>query len=442
MITMIGKQPMEPAMMQTAAGFPLIEDIPTAFVFQKWEKALLQALAHDVAEIAASEENEAKAAKWQQLNDLKRTEPVVFADPENGWNEIIPASGLQCRDPLARLWEMYLKKLLYWANDIKDDKMIETYFDVPICYSTTGWGLEIKKEGGEGGGAYHIVPPIREYEEDFHRLKFPEIILDHDASARLFELAQDVFGSILQVRHKTTWWWTLGMTWDFINLRGLEEFMMDMLLEPEWVHDMMAFLTDGYLKRLDFLQENGLLSVNTEGAYIGSGGFGATSELPRPADITRPVTTMDMWGFCESQETVGVGPEMFAEFILPYQTRILDRFGLNCYGCCEPIDRRWQYVKQLPRLRRVSASPWSDKRMLAEQLGRDYVISVKPSPTPLASPVMNEAEVRSELRQILVDTKGCAIDLIMKDNHTLGNNPRNITRWVEIAREEIDRIVG
>jgi len=25
--------------------------------------------------------------------------------------------------------------------------------------------------------------------------------------------------------------------------------------------------------------------------------------------------------------------------------------------------------------------------------------------------------------------------VIMKDNHTLGKNPRNLTRWVEIARE-------
>jgi len=28
----------------------------------------------------------------------------------------------------------------------------------------------------------------------------------------------------------------------------------------------------------------------------------------------------------------------------------------------------------------------------------------------------------------------------MKDNHTLGGNPKNITRWVEIMREEIDKV--
>ena len=27
----------------------------------------------------------------------------------------------------------------------------------------------------------------------------------------------------------------------------------------------------------------------------------------------------------------------------------------------------------------------------------------------------------------------------MKDNHTIGNDPRRVTRWVEIAREEAER---
>ena len=45
---------------------------------------------------------------------------------------------------------------------------------------------------------------------------------------------------------------------------------------------------------------------------------------------------------------------MFAEFVLPYQLPILERFGLNCYGCCEPLDQRWSTLKQL---RRASVSP-------------------------------------------------------------------------------------
>jgi hypothetical protein len=34
---------------------------------------------------------------------------------------------------------------------------------------------------------------------------------------------------------------------------------------------------------------------------------------------------------------------------------------------------------------------------------------------------------------------GTVPELIMKDNHTLGKNPMNAVRWVELAREEIAR---
>ena len=52
-------------------------------------------------------------------------------------------------------------------------------------------------------------------------------------------------------------------------------------------------------------------------------------------------------------------------------------------------------------------------------------------------PSLDEDHVRKELRVQLQAAKGCCLELIMKDNHTLGKNPRNLTRWVEIAREEI-----
>ena len=55
----------------------------------------------------------------------------------------------------------------------------------------------------------------------------------------------------------------------------------------------------------------------------------------------------------------------------------------------------------------------------------------------LSMPNLDEDHVRKELREQLQAAKGCCLELIMKDNHTLGKNPRNLTRWVEIAREEI-----
>ena len=171
--------------------------------------------------------------------------------------------------------------------------------------------------------------------------------MDYEATQQIFSQAQEIMGDILEVRIKGVWWWTLGMTRTLINLRGLEQIMYDVYDHPQELHQLMAFLRDGHLAKLDFLEQNGLLSLNNDNTYVGSGGFGFTHELPQP-DFSGEVRTKDMWGFAESQETVGFSPQLFEEFIFPYQYPLLDRFGLNCYGCCEPLNKRWEVVKKFP----------------------------------------------------------------------------------------------
>jgi hypothetical protein len=147
-----------------------------------------------------------------------------------------------------------------------------------------------------------------------------------------------------------------------------------------------------------------------------------------------------MWGFAESQETVGVSPAMYEEFVFPAEQPTLERFGLNCYGCCEPLHKRWSIVKRHARLRRVSCSPWTDLSVMATELADRMILSWKPNPADLARPNMDEQQVRQVLRAGLEATRGCHVEIIMKDNHTLGGTPANATRWCAIAREEIARI--
>ena len=76
---------------------------------------------------------------------------------------------------------------------------------------------------------------------------------------------------------------------------------------------------------------------------------------------------------------------------------------------------------------------------MRENLQVDYIYSLKMTPTDLAVPVMDEQVVRKRIRDILTIAKGCIIEIIMKDNHTIGNNPDNVVRWTKIAREESER---
>ncbi|NDL68664.1 hypothetical protein [Anaerotalea alkaliphila] len=404
------------------------------------DRNLLRELASQVADIAARPEQDRKKELWYRHNALEATKPLVLCDPENGWHEVIPSSSLSCKGDLARKWEFLLRMQIFWGNSMGDDKPIEAVFHVPLLFTETDWGLAVEKEGGADGGAFHFNSPLKDYATDLAKLRFPEITVDRPASDRLFELAQETFEGILEVGKKHVWWWSTCSTDVLAELRGMTEMMMDMYDYPDELHQLSRFLTDGFHHRLDFLEREGLLSLNNDITYIASGGIGYSRELPGPDFNPAKVTTMDMWGFSESQMTSEVAPDMVQEFILPYQIEILERFGLNCYGCCEGIDPRWDYVKKIPRLRRVSVSAWANPAKMAELLGKEYIYSRKMNPSHLAGSSIDEDYLRQSLREDMQLSRNCRTEYIMKDNHTIGNNPQNLIRWCALAQEEASRL--
>jgi hypothetical protein len=398
---------------------------------------LLKDLAMNVAELSKRPEECEKKSLWYQHNSLEPCRPLFFCDPENGWSEIIPLTDLKCKTQLGKRWEMKLRKTIFSGEKMQDDRVIESIFEIPYIASMTDWGMSFEIHGGENGGAYIWDAPLKEY-RDMDKLRFPKITVDYLKTKELKSLAEEVFGEILSVRIKGVWWWSTGLTRTFTELRGLEQTLYDLVDHPNELKDGMSFLRDGTLSMLDFLEKNDLLTLNNDGTYIASGGFGWSTELPQK-DFSGRVRTMDLWGFGEEQSTIGVSPKMFEEFVFNYHLPIMSRFGLNCYGCCEPLDSRWQVISKIPRLRRVSVSAWANIAKMAMFLEDKYIFSMKPHPGPLATSIIDEEAIRKSLREAFELTLGCRVEVIMKDNHTLGNNPNNAIRWCKIAREEAEK---
>ena len=213
------------------------------------DRAILRRLASRVAELAARPIEQEKRDLWYWHNALEPTRPVIFCDPENGWNEIIRPQDLQCQGELARQWEMTLRKEIFWGSEMRDDRVIEPYFNVPHVYTESDWGMHETKIGGQDGGSYRWDSPLKDYERDFPRLHFPKITIDDAATARVLAMANETLGDLLTVRLKTAWWWSLGMTWTLVNLRGMEQVMYDMIERPRELHRLMAFLRDGHLAK-------------------------------------------------------------------------------------------------------------------------------------------------------------------------------------------------
>lgn len=423
---------------QTAAGKITTGFAPPDLVMSQADRQVLRRLAERVAAIAGSTRMDEVRRLWKQVNTLQKTRPAVFCDPENGWNEIVTEAQMECQGKLARRWEMDLRKEIFWGDEMGDDKPVEPCFDVPYTVSPDDWGVKPEYQRTSATGSCVWDAPIKDYATDLKKLHAPQFEIDWETTNGCVEIAKAALGDILPVRLKGIWWWSLGLTWPAATLRGLNKILYDFVEQPDELKELLATISRGHMQKLDTLEREGLLSLNNDGTYVGSGGYGFTDELPAEGFDGR-VRCADMWGFTESQETVNVSPAMYEEFIFPHEKPIMDRFGLTCYGCCEPLHGRWQVVRRHHGLRRVSCSPWVDVQKMADYLQDKYVFSLKPNPAVIATPQIDETAIRNSLRKLLDQTRGCVVEVIMKDNHTLGGRPENAVRWCQIAREEAEK---
>lgn len=219
--------------------------------------------------------------------------------------------------------------------------------------------------------------------------------------------------------------------------------MYDMIDRPGFVHQVMSFLEEGHQKWINQLVDLNLLSLNNDNTYQGTGGNGYTTDLPAAGFDPQRVRTIDMWASSESQEFQIVSPKMHAEFALQYEKRLLARFGLNAYGCCEDLSDKLDDIFTIPNIRRISISPFADVDACALKLKGDYIFSWKPHPAHLVGD-FDESRIRSYLQHTLELARdyGNVLEIILKDTHTCEHHPERFNRWTRICRELIDQFEG
>ena len=270
---------------------------------------------------------------------------------------------------------------------------------------------------------------------DIDKIRMPQVTHDAAASERDYQALSAVIGDVLPVekRGEPGFWFS---PWDeLIRWWGVERAMTDLVDKPALVHAAMDRLVSAYLHRLDQYESNGLLSRNDGNVRIGSGGLGYSSELPQPDFSPDRVRCIDLWGAGTAQIFAAVSPRMHEEFALQYERRWMSRFGLNYYGCCEPLDLKIDMLRSVPSLRKISMSPWVNLDRAARNMGDAYVFSFKPSPSAFAEHTWNLDTMRQQLVAALEKTRGCVVEVIMKDISTVRYEPQRLWEWAAMARE-------
>ena len=183
--------------------------------------------------------------------------------------------------------------------------------------------------------------------------------------------------------------------WDYIvEWRGVETVLVGMYDEPELLHQIIQKVLDISLDYLDQLEKKGLLSYPQRQVHC----CGAWSdELPADGYVEGQSRPIDLWTYGMAQILYIVSPELHNEYEFEYAKQWYSRFGLGYYGCCEPLEERIEYVKKIPKIRKISASAWvKDYERFSEQL-EGNMMSFKPPPADLLNSAWDPEMIKNRL---------------------------------------------
>ncbi len=412
---------------------------------------MLRELAREVAAISAHPVWEEKVRLWKKKNSLQKTRPLVLAGiPEEAWPELIPDGAVKIRDPFFGKIESDLRRKIYKWNNVKDDEVIAGNVYIPIVHTVTDW-IEgrIRPYTGRADRSARFEPSLLKF-SDLKRLKRPELTVDWAQTDADYSEAREVLGDILNVQLGEPFYastdgaqmgWGNSLIDILCELRGLEQVYYDLVINPGFIREAMEILCQGTMSYLDAMEEQKVLRlnnceyVNLANTPLGSNGLAITDELPGAGFDPQKVTCAHLWGYFQAQEFAPVSADMLEEHVLPYQSRIAGRFGLNCYGCCEPLDRKWDLVfRCIPRLREVSVSHAADLEVAVDKIQNRCVFSWKPNATEMIAN-FRETYIRKELKRVFALAGECRLVVCLRDTLSFYGESRRLSKWVDIAME-------
>lgn len=410
------------------------------------DRVYLRDLARKQADIAASPVMAERRKMWYALNDGETNpRPPVVIETWTFDRDFMPAPVFRCQSDLGRRLEYPLLSRIRCHELIDDDKVMPDTFDIGWFVHVDEFGVKIETEtrpDAQGiDTAFRYLHPIKDLERDFEKLKAARCSVDREGTLAWKAFLEELFGDALPVRIRTGTYGGTMLTNRVIELMGMEAFFEAMVEIPEAVHRLMAFLRDNALEVMRWAEGEGLLRVNNGNQDSFGSSYNFTTKLPAPGLQGEAARLKDMWGCTNSQESTGMSPAMYNEFLFPYYRDVVEPMGLLYYGCCEPPHPFWSDIGRYSHLKKVSVPKWCDQKLMGEVLqGTGIVLSRKPDPNRLGVDVkLDEEGWSAHIRETLEAANGVPVEFIVRDVYTVHGNLEKPRRAVDLARAEIDR---
>lgn len=416
------------------------------FRITREEKRYLRELASRYMEYAGLPVMDERKSLWYRHNALKGERPVIVMEMDTFERDMLPEP--VCSSPAAKSIEKTLVRHITNFEMINDDKVIPPYYPVEWQISIKPFGMDIVKDraaDSEGRTiGYRLHYPVRDLKKDMHLIGPSVYSVDREHTMDWMAFVEETLAGIMHAKiTNSSLDWHVAPSSKAVTLLGLESMMYSIVDYPDEMHLLMKFIKEDIMAFVKWQEREGLLTLNNGNDYAGAGSYGFSEELPgSECAKTGMVRTKDLWVNMNSQETLGISPETFGEFIYPYYYDIAKEFGLVYFGCCEPVHGIWEnYISRLPGLRKVSVSPWCDENYMGMVLkGGRVIYSRKPSPNFVGvGSVFDESGFEEHILNTLKAAGGCHLEIIFRDIYSLSGDRTKPRRAVEITRKLIDK---
>lgn len=388
----------------------------------------IQALMDLVRKIHESPENQDRARCWQ-LVPYERWEPAFIRTapaPRYGghvpfvvepalamWSEVL---GFETKayyeDPLTYLTAQ-LEMKVYHAGHLRDDTYIDKSVRLLFAALLEGSMLGVPYGFTKQGHPWldYQNPPIQD-REDLNKLELPDFYrggimpLVHRFYAEMTEVLDDDF----LVKFPD---WIMGPFGVACELRGFDQFLVDLLLDQEFARELLGFIVEA---RLVWQAEcDRFLGIERTRGLMGDD------------DVNCPT----------------LSPALYRDVILPLEMELSEHYGgIFYWHSCGNTSRLLENIARIPALDLFHCGPWTEVAEACRVMGKRGValeICLDPvGKVQLASPA-DQKRYLEEVVAHIPDTVDCYIKVdSLETIRDLPTELAAIGSWLDAAREVLD----
>lgn len=251
-------------------------------------------------------------------------------------------------------------------------------------------------------------PVINDF-KDFKSLEFPDFY-----SSGLMQIVHRMFNEMNElVGHEydiVFQEWRMGPLGLACALRGMQNLLQDILLNPNFVKELMQFLTEARIKW-----------VKEQAKFL--------NKKIGPCDLDN-----------DEVNTPIISPEIYDEFILPFEQKICAfHGGIGYWHSCGDVSKLLPWIRKIPRIDLLHVGPWTDLQRVKELFGEDTPLEICLMPTTDVL-MADEDSMKNRLLDIKNALQGAAFTIRadgMQVVHSVRTDVEKIQKWVDIAYDSL-----